>query len=512
MTDTQTPDETSVGLGHYLDVVRRRKWLVLFVLALALASAAVVTVTQQSKYKAQTTIVVGQAGGLVQPQNAGAIQPFSATMKELITSTVVARRVVAGVPLDITPEQVLKKMSVSFNPESAALKVSVVDHSPLRAKAIARQIGIVFSALVGARFGRGTPATSTAPATPPLTATVWDPAHVIPGKVEPKPLQNLVIAGALGLVLGLLCAFLRDYFDRTLRTSEEIQQAFGAPVIGQIPTVRGKDERPRMLWDEEGAFAEAFHSLRANLQYLAVDKPLRRIVVTSASAEQGKTTVCANLAIALAQAGGSVVVIDTDLRRPQLGGVFEVSEWAPGLTSVLVGIASLGAAVREIALPSRDSRGASGRKVAFLPSGPLPPNPSELMASDHMGEVVESLSTEYETIILDSPPILLVADSVELAKLADGVIVVARSKKATRDEARDLRALADRLGIHVVGLVVTDAAVRSGYGYDAYLEPEGRGSAEAARQMAQPPTVPTIVPVSPNAVVSAERQTSAPEA
>jgi len=508
MTDTRTPDETSVGLSHYLDVVRRRKWLVLFVLALALASAALVTVTQQSKYKAQTTIVVGQAGGLVQPQNAGAIQPFSATMKELITSTVVARG--AGIPLGLTPEQVLKKTSVSFNPESAALKVSVVDHFPQRAEAIAQRIGTVFSALVAARFGKGTPATTTAPATPPLTATVWDPAHVIPGKVEPKPLQNLVIAGALGLVLGLLCAFLRDYFDRTLRTTEEIQKAFGVPVIGQIPTARARDDRPRMLWEEDGAFAEAFHSLRANLQYLAVDRPLSKIVVTSAGAQQGKTTVCANLAIALAQSGGSVVVVDTDLRRPELGGVFEVSPWAPGLTSVLVGITRLGAAIREIALPSSGSRGSLGRHVSFLPSGPLPPNPSELMASAHMGEVVESLSKDFEAIVLDSPPILLVADSVELAKLADGVIVVVRVKKSTRDEARDLRALADRLGIHIVGLVVTDVSVRGGYGYEAYLRPEGRGSAEAARLMT-PRTVRTLAPVDTDSVVSTERQTSAPE-
>lgn len=500
-----------MGLRHYLDVVRRRKWLVLFVFGLAVSAAAVVTVSQQSKYKAQTTIVVGQAGGLVQPQNAGAIQPFSATMKELIKSTVVARGVIAAVPLDMRPEQVLSRMSVSFNPESAALKVSVVDHSPRRAKAIARQIGIVFSGLVNARFGKGSPATATSPAIPPLTATVWDPAHLVPGKVAPKPARNLIIAGALGIVLGLLFAFLRDHFDRTLRTTEEIQEAFGVPVIGQIPTARTDRERPLMLWDEDGVFAEAFHNLRANLQYLAVDRPLRRIVVTSPTAEQGKTTVCANLATALAQSGGSAVVMETDLRRPRLASLFGVSPLAPGLTSVLVGSEGLQRTVREITLPSTGTTAGAERRFGFLPSGPLPPNPSELVASAQMRDLVEDLSDSFDTIILDSPPMLLVADAVELAKFADGVIVVIRSKKTTRDEGRDLRALADRLGIHIAGVVVTDVTSRGGYGYDAYQDPDSGRISEPARE---PAVLSTVAMLTRSATdpVAAEQQTRAPEA
>src|ERR1035437_743370 len=229
--------ETGVGLRTYLDVIWRRKWTVVLVTALAIGAAAAFTFTQQSKYAAETTIVVGQAGGLVQPQNANAIQPFSATMTELIKSTVVADAVTRQLKLSLSPQSLLSRISVSFNPESAALKVSVIDHDPSQARAIARQIGIVFSDLVTSRFGPTKTTKSQSSANPPLTATVWDPAHVVPGKVQPKPKQNLIIAALLGLSLGLLAAFLRDYFDRSLRGTAAIENAFGIPVIGQIPSI-----------------------------------------------------------------------------------------------------------------------------------------------------------------------------------------------------------------------------------------------------------------------------------
>jgi tyrosine-protein kinase len=467
MTELYELDAGRIGLRHYLDVVWRRRLTVAVIVVLSLAAATVFTLQQQNQYKAETTIVVGQAGGLVQPQNAGAIQPFSATMQELITSTVVAQRVIQALGLNTTtPQSLLGKISVSFNPESAALKVSVIDHSPEAANAIARQIGIAFSALVKERFGQGVGKSAS---TPPLSATVWDPAHVIPGKLQPRPKLNLVIAGILGLALGLLAAFLRDYFDRRLRTMDEIEQAFGVPIIGQIPSVRNTGRnKPRMVWDEDGYYTEAFRALRANLQYLGVGRPLRKVLVTSASADQGKTTVCANLAVSLAQSGSSVALLEADLRRPQLGDMFGVPASSPGLTTVLVGKASLSGALSHIGLPRGSTAGDSSQEVAFLPSGPLPPNPSELVGSRQMQQTVDELAEAHDSVIVDSPPMLLVADALELAKLVDGVIIVVRLTHATRDDARELRSLAARLGIQIIGVVVTDGPARLSSHYRSY--------------------------------------------
>ena len=288
----------------------------------------------------------------------------------------------------------------------------------------------------------------------------------MPGKVEPKPTRNLLVAGILGLILGLLAAFLRDYFDRTLRSVEEIERAFGVPVIGQIPSVKpsNRGERSRILWEENGDFAESFRGLRANLQYLAVQWPLKTILVTSPAANQGKTTVCASLATAIAHSGQSVVLIEADLRRPRLGDTFGLPRLRPGLTSVLVGHSQLGRATSEIKLPPSPGQAkGQDQSITVLPSGPLPPNPSELVGSPRMRRLVDGLAELYDTVILDSPPLLPVADSLALAKLVDGVIIVVRAKNATRDDAKAVRALADRLGLHVVGVVMTDVPRRDHY-------------------------------------------------
>ena len=495
MSDLRETEGTGIGLRQYLDVVWRRKLIVVSVLALAIGAASALTLATKSLYEAQTTIVVGQNGGIVSPANANAIQPFSATMKELLKSTILAREVIGDLHLELTPVQLLGSVSVSFNPESAALAVSVVDHDPSQARAIAERNGVNFSRLVAERLGKRIPTTPGTPATPPLTASVFDPAHIIPGKVEPKPTRNLRVAGILGLVLGLLGAFLRDYFDRTLRTVDEIERAFGVPVIGQIPTVRsGNRERTRILWDENGDFAESFRGLRANLQYLAVQWPLRTILVTSPAANQGKTTVCASLATAIVQAGKSVVLIEADLRRPRLADTFGLPRLRPGLTSVLVGNSQLGRATEEIKLPSTLGQ-AKGQDwaITVLPSGPLPPNPSELVGSPRMRRLVDGLADLYDTVILDSPPILPVADSLALAKLVDGVIIVVRAKSATRDDAHAVRSLADRLGIHLVGVVMTDVPRRDHYyaEYSSELVPDQEESPDnglAARVIDGPGT------------------------
>lgn len=465
MPDVYEHGEAGIGLRHYLDILQRRKWIVVAGFAIVVSVTATLTFSQKALYEAKTTLVVGQENGLVQPQNANAIQPFSATMTELLKSAVVAKGVIRELNLPITTEQLLSEVSVSFNPESAALQVSVVDHSPARAKRIARQLGVTFSRLVRQRFGNAKTTSAGSQATPPLTTVVWDPAHVIPGKVSPKPKQNLVIAGVLGLLLGLLAAFLRDYFDRSLRTIQEIESAYGVPVIGQIPRVgKSSPQHRRISWDDNRDFGEAFRTLRANLQYLAVGRPLKTLLITSPSADQGKTTVCANLAAALAQSGASIAVVESDLRRPELGGVFGIPSRAAGLTDVLVDMKRLPRVLQTIELPSTMT-GFSGpsKFVAVLPSGPLPPNPSELLASPMTGRLVKELTDQFDTVVFDSPPALLVSDAVELAQIVDGVIIVVRWTKATIDEAKELRQLAQRLDMYLAGVVVTGVPSRPHY-------------------------------------------------
>jgi capsular exopolysaccharide synthesis family protein len=482
MSDPRDFESAGTGLRHYLDVIRRRKWVVISITAVCVAAALVLSLTQKPVYRAATKIVIGQGGGLVQPGFANSIQPYTATMSDLISSDIVAKNVIDSLQLEMTPHELLSKISTSINPQTAVVDVYVDDHDKTQAVRIDQQVATVFSRLVTDRFGRASAASGT---TQPLSANVFDPAHALPGRVSPRPARNIAVALVLGLILGLVAAFLREHFDRGLRTREDVESAFGLPVIGQVPfPTKGKEER-RVAFEGRGETAEAFRGLRANLQYLAVQRPLRTILITSASPEQGKTTVTANLAVTIARSGASVVVVDADLRRPRLEATFGVDARGVGLTSVLVGAAELAEVLRDVELP-QDARREAGR-LAFVPSGPLPPNPSELLTSAQMTALLDRLSATFDYVLVDSPPVLLVADALELARDVDGVVLVVRRGSASTDEARELRATVDRLGIHLVGAVFTDVdPVRSYGSYGESSPPPPSGGRRRRRAEAQP--------------------------
>jgi capsular exopolysaccharide synthesis family protein len=468
-------------LRHYLDVLWRRKWIVLSVVAVAVAVAAASSLLRDSVYRAEAKIVVGQGNTLFRPGEANAIEPFTATMSDLAHSNLVAQRVIEQAGLPETPEELLASMNVSFNPDTAVLNVEVLDHDPQVALKIANTVGTVFSQLISERFGE---ASGSAPETP-LTATVWGEANVDAEPVSPKPKRDIAAALVLGFVLGGLAAFLREYFDRTLRSREAVEKNFGVPVIGQIPFGPKRDKGSiAAYWSGFREGAESFRALRANLQYLAVQRPLRTILVASASPEQGKTTVAANLAVAMAQSGARPVVVEADLRRPRLHEVFGFDPRRPaGLTSVLVGAADLDEALLEIAIPGGDP--ALGEVVTVLPSGPLPPNPSELLSSAQMELLLDQLAERFDYVLVDSPPILLVADALQLSRVVDGAILVVRRNKSTTDEAQEVRSMAERLDINLLGAVFSDSTPLASY-YGAYGDPDSKAPlAGAGRAPAQ---------------------------
>ena len=465
-------EQIGAGLRSYIDVIRRRKWVVLAAFVFAVFAAILLSLAQRPVYRSESKILIGQGKSVPAPQVVNVTQVYTATMADLLKSNDIADRVIRRLGLDDTPEHLLSKVTVSINPETSVIKLSVDMHAEDDARNINAAFGAVFSALVNERLGKPT----GNPDIPPLTATVWDPAHVLPRKVAPRPVRNVVIAGVLGLVLGLLAAFMRDHFDRGLRTREMVEGAFGVPVIAQIPFAKfRKKDRRIVFWQGVGEVAEAFRGLRANLQYLAVKRPLRTILFTSASPQQGKTTVTANLALAIARSGATTIVVEADLRRPRLDDAFETSPHPLGLTSVLVGNADVDEAIVDMSLPTGQLPGGTrvereGR-LSYLPAGPQPPNPSELLSSLQMRKLLDQLALSYDYVLIDTPPVLLVSDALELARHVDGVVLVVRRNNATKDEARELRALVERLDVTLVGAVFTDVTPAGGYGtYGGYRD------------------------------------------
>jgi succinoglycan biosynthesis transport protein ExoP len=465
------------------------------VVAVAIGVSAALAFTQPAKYEADSKIVITQGKTFVNVGFGNSVQPFVATMGDLLQSNIVAAAVIQRLHLAETPQQLLSNAQVSINPQTLVLRLVVINHDPETARKINAEIGTVFVQEVKKRFGTTPePATPGTPAQAPLSASIFDPAHVLPGKVSPKPARDIVIAAILGVVLGLLAAFLRDHFDRAVRTREEVEAAFGVPVIGQVPFQRHRKGQRAVAWEGFGEIAESYRALRANLQYLSVQSPLRTILITSASAEQGKTTVTANLALAIARSGASTVAVECDLRRPRLDVAFQAATDGPGLTGVLVGASQLEDAVQPVVVPTGND---GPLPISFLPSGPLPPNPSELLSSQRMQELLDRLAVSHDYVLVDSPPLLVVADALEVARMVDGVVLVVRRNRANRDEARELRALVQRLGIHLVGVVFTDvvgAGTYGTYGHDEPNAPSGRQRPAPEAVAPPPPPPPQPVP------------------
>jgi receptor protein-tyrosine kinase len=289
-----------------------------------------------------------------------------------------------------------------------------------------------------------------------------------------------------GLLLGVGLAFLFERLNRTLRDPEEAREAFGMPIIGTVP------ESKEIMASNEGAAAElpfvedeAFRMLRASLRYFNVDQEMRSVVVTSHGAEVGKSTVAWHLA-RVAAASSKVIIVETDLRNPSLGRQHGLS-MGPGLSEMLTRQVELDEAIQTKPIAGRSNGSGGGeRSIDVIVAGANPPNPSELLESDAMGEALARLTERYELVVLDTAPLGVVADAFPLLRMVDGTILVARMGKSTRDSAERLREQLERLDAPVLGVVANGIKVKRGgkYGYGYYGGYYGAGAEQPAKPQA----------------------------
>jgi non-specific protein-tyrosine kinase len=297
-------------------------------------------------------------------------------------------------------------------------------------------------------------------------ASVVTPASVPISPFKPRPKRTGALAAALGLLFGIGLAFLFDYMDDSLKTKEELERAVqDAPVLGLIPAVSGWKDRsePRVvsLKDPSSPAAEAYRSLRTSLNFLALDRPLRTVQVTSPNASEGKTTTLANLAVALARSGQQVIVVCCDLRRPRIHDFFGLSNEV-GFTSVLLGEVPLSVALQQV--PGEE-------RLRVLPSGPLPPNPSELLSSRRTIEVLTTMQVEADIVLVDSAPVLPVTDAAVLSGRVDATLLVATAHRTTAKEMARAADLLRQVHAPLLGTVLNGIVADSGYGYSYYYRP-----------------------------------------
>lgn len=286
-----------------------------------------------------------------------------------------------------------------------------------------------------------------------------EPATVPVQPIRPRVMMNTILAAVVGLMLAAGIVFLVEYLDDTLKTPDEVERILGVPVLGFIAEMqyKGKGNEVYVARQPRSPVSEAFRSLRTNLEYAAVQKPIRTLIVTSPEPSEGKTTVAVNLAAIFSQAKRSVALVDADLRHPNVHRYLGLSN-RDGLSNLFRDQSDVSKVSRtKVELP----------KLTIITTGGLPPNPAELLGSDRMGWILEELQSIADMVILDTPP-SLVADAQVLAAKVDAVLIVIKPGKTSAEAARSSMELYRRAGARVVGVVLNRIPRNRSYYYGGY--------------------------------------------
>lgn len=303
-------------------------------------------------------------------------------------------------------------------------------------------------------------------------ANVLSAAEVPTEPINKDPMRNLLAGIVVGLILAVALAFLREYLDDSVKSKEDLEVATGLNVLGIVPSLgdwKKRNTTPLVAMTQpRSPAAEAYRSVRTSVEFLALDQPIGSIQVTSPQSSEGKTSTLANLAVTFARAGQRVIVVCCDLRRPRVHEFFGLSNRV-GFTSVLLGDTPLVQAIQ----PAHPEL-----PIELLASGPLPPNPAELLASQRAIEVIEDLDQRGDILLIDSPPILPVTDGLVISGLVDAVLVVGSAGSSTKRGLRRTTELLRQVDAPMIGAILNGVRSQMEYGSDDryYIrdEPTGR--------------------------------------
>jgi succinoglycan biosynthesis transport protein ExoP len=447
-----------VQLAELLGVLQRRWVYVVLPMVVAVGAAAFLSLSAAKIYEATASVYFARPAGNSTSellQGATYTQQQLASYASLVTKPILLDRVIDDLDLDITAEELARQMSALVSSDTVIVDVRASSPSPDRASRIANSAAENLQGVVEEL----TPA--SADDMPTVTATVVAPAPVPSVPSSPNTRLNLLAGLVGGLMLGVLAAIARDRLDTRVRRVDDLPD--GLPVLASVPVDRGAEKSPAaVVQDRSPLRAESFRRLRTNLRFASVDeRPIQVLAVVSAMPGEGKTSTALNLARVLAHEGHRTLIIDSDLRLPRaadyLGAVSEV-----GLADVLVARLDVEAAIQ----PTADG-------LDLLAAGTIPPNPSELIGSKHMAELLSSLRRSYEYIVIDTPALLPVTDGSLVASLSDGVVVVAAHGKTRHNQLVTALQSLSTAGSRVLGVVlnrVPRSKVDETRRYGPYLE------------------------------------------
>ena len=451
-----------MNLRDYLQILRKSWILIVAVSLTGLLAAGVSSFLTKPVYESSTSVFVA-----IQTSNISSSSELSAgttyvqnqvkSYAEVATTDVVLQPVIDELDLDTTVADLAKHVDASAPLDTVIIEVTVDDSSSARAAAIANSVG---ENLIDAVSNLSRPETGASP----VKVSTVSPALQATEATSPNVRLNLALGILVGLAIGVGIAVLRQVLDTRIHGTREVEQVTEATLLGGITFDDEAASRPLVVQvSPQSPRAESFRQLRTNLRFVELTDEGRTFVVTSSVPSEGKSSTSVNLAITLAEAGTRVLLIDGDLRRPKVAEYMGI-EGAVGLTDHLIGQANLDDVIQPW--------GAGNLHV--LPAGQIPPNPSELLGSKAMVQLLDGLDSKYDTIIIDAPPLLPVTDASILSKLVSGgALMVVGSGRIRKHQLEAAIASLETVGGRLVGVVLnlipTKGPHAAGYyGYYSY--------------------------------------------
>lgn len=455
-------DHLTKDLTAYLRAVRKN-WLLIVVCALlGLGVSVLLTVRTPPTYSSSVTFFVTSPEGSDTPLSGDQFgrQRVNSYAK-LVTSDRLATMVKRASGSPLSPQQVMGRLSAESDVNTVLLTVQATDGTREGSLRLARAVSTQMVALVDQIESQGGQRRS------PVALDVVSGPTTKPYPISPQKKKNLATGLLAGLLLGLLAAVARDLLDNSVRRAEALQEITRRPVLASIPRSGKADDRGSLVGGRAGpGWGEAFRKLRTSLQFMHVDEPAKVLVVTSATAAEGKTVTAVNLALSFGDSGARVLLIEADLRRPAASDALGLDR-AIGLSNVLAGRVGLDEALQQF-----------GQVLTVLPSGALPPNPAELLGSRAMTALLQQARGRFDMVIIDSPPLLPVTDAAVLAARADATILVVRAGRTKRGQVVNALSSLDGVGARVLGTVLAMAAPgrRADADYFATYETAAQGA------------------------------------
>lgn len=427
-----------MDLRTYLGAIRKSWWLVLILSVLGLAGGAAYASKQTPVYAAHISFYVStpSASSADVFSNGQFAEGRAISYAELLSSDRTAQMIVSSAHLDISPAQVAREISGAADLNTVLVRATIKDVSRGRALTIATALGERMPQMVDQLDN--TPKTSS------VVLSVVSGPSVEHAPVSPRKLLDAALGLVVGLLIGLVLAVLREVLNTSLRSVESVQEVSGAPVLASIPFDRRMSKTPLVVAEASYSIrAEAFRQLRTNLQFIDAARPGEVVAITSSVASEGKSATTVNLGVLIAESGRRVLVIEGDLRRPHVCEYFGL-ERAVGLSNVLAGQIAVSEVIQTWAPDNLD----------VLASGTIPPNPSELLGGPTMVALIAELRGRYDTILIDTPPLLPVTDAAIVGALSDGVVIVVRYGKTSRSQLATATELLSSVGARILGGVL----------------------------------------------------------